>query len=244
MTAFSSHDATPYLPDDPEARDDLDALRRAAAGCRGCPLHENASQTVFGSGSPHARAVLVGEQPGDQEDRKGAPFVGPAGRVLDEALEAAGIEREDVYLTNAVKHFKFRHPEGGGKRRIHEAPNMREMHACKPWLVAELRAVGPDVVVALGATAGKALLGSSFRVTKQRGELLPLPDLELLGTPAAAQVAEEIAGEAVRAGDAGEGEGVRLLATIHPSAVLRADDREAMFAGLVNDLKIAAHALG
>ncbi|MFC5748677.1 UdgX family uracil-DNA binding protein [Actinomadura rugatobispora] len=242
MTAFSSHDAAPYLPGDPAARADLEALRRAAGGCRGCPLYENATQTVFGSGSPRARAVLVGEQPGDQEDRRGAPFVGPAGRVLDEALEEAGIERGDVYVTNAVKHFKFRRPEGGGKRRIHETPNMREMHACRPWLLAELRTVDPDVVVALGATAGKALLGSSFRVTKQRGALLPLPALDLIGTPEAAEAAGDAAEAA--APEAAAGEGVRLLATIHPSAVLRADDREAMFAGLVEDLKIAAIALG
>ncbi|GAA2436014.1 UdgX family uracil-DNA binding protein [Actinomadura vinacea] len=237
MTASSSADATPYLPDDPESREDLDALRRASAGCQGCPLYKDATQTVFGSGSEHARAVLVGEQPGDQEDRRGEPFVGPAGRVLDEALAEAGIERGDVYVTNAVKHFKFRRPEGGGKRRIHETPNIGEMRACRPWLLAELRVLEPDVVVALGATAGKALLGSSFRVTKQRGELLPLPDLDLIGTPSAARVADETAR------GRGEDTGVRLLATIHPSAVLRADDREATFAGLVEDLRVAAIAL-
>ncbi|MFF5264927.1 UdgX family uracil-DNA binding protein [Actinomadura viridis] len=247
MSSISSHDATPYLPADPAARADLDALRRASAGCRGCPLYENATQTVFGAGAPHARAVLVGEQPGDQEDRRGEPFVGPAGRVLDQALEEAGIERADVYVTNAVKHFKFKRFQGG-KRRIHETPNGREMRACRPWLLAELRTLEPDVVVALGATAGKALLGSSFRVTRQRGELLPLPDLDLIGTPAAAKAVAEAGTEASGgAGGAAAGDGaaaVRLVATIHPSAVLRADDREGMYAGLVDDLRVAAAALG
>jgi uracil-DNA glycosylase len=233
MNAKPSQDAEPFLPEAPGERSDLDSLRRAAADCRGCGLHENATQTVFGEGSPHGRVVLVGEQPGDQEDRKGRPFVGPAGRVLDRALEEAGIERGDVYVTNAVKHFKFKRQEGG-KRRIHEAPNVGEMRACRPWLLAELRILEPDVVVVLGATAGKALLGSSFRVTKHRGLLLPLPPLETIGTPAAAR---EIGDEPP------DRPGPRLLATIHPSAVLRGEDREALYQGLLDDLKVAASAL-
>ncbi|NKZ06592.1 UdgX family uracil-DNA binding protein [Actinomadura latina] len=233
MNAKPSRDAEPFLPDTPEQRADLGALRHAAAGCRGCGLYENATRTVFGEGSPGGRVVLVGEQPGDQEDRKGRPFVGPAGRVLDRALEEAGIERGDVYVTNAVKHFKFKRQEGG-KRRIHEAPNAGEMRACRPWLLAELRILDPDVVVALGATAGRALLGSSFRVTKQRGRLMPLPGLETIGTPAAAR---EIDGEPP------ERAAAQLLATIHPSAVLRAEDRDETYAGLLDDLKVAASAL-
>ncbi|MFI0409879.1 UdgX family uracil-DNA binding protein [Actinomadura sp. 3N508] len=215
MTTRTSHDATPFLPDTAEGRSDLDELRRAAAGCQGCGLYENATQTVFGEGSPGGRVMFVGEQPGDQEDRKGLPFVGPAGRILDRALAEAGIERGDVYVTNAVKHFKFKQKEGGGKRRIHEPPSAAEVRACRPWLDAEMRLLDPDVVVALGATAGKALLGPSFRVTKERGRLLPLPDRE-----------------------------AQVVATIHPSAVLRAEDRDAMYAGFLDDLKVAASALG
>jgi uracil-DNA glycosylase len=216
------YDATPYLP---SRRAGLAGLRKAAARCRGCPLYENATHTVFGEGDASARVLLLGEQPGDQEDRQGRPFVGPAGRVLRRALEDAGIEPEDTYVTNAVKHFKFTIPEGR-KRRIHKAPSLRETAACRPWLVAELRLVSPDVVVALGGTAGKALLGSSFRVSEQRGALLPWPD------PGGN-------------GDRGEGaETVRgLVATIHPSAVLRAEDRDAMYAGLVSDLRVVAGVL-
>ena len=234
MSAERSPDAEPFLPRTPEERSDLDALRRAAAACRGCGLYENATQTVFGDGAPGGRVMFVGEQPGDQEDHRGLPFVGPAGRVLDRALEEAGIERGDVYVTNAVKHFKFRR-QGGGKRRIHEPPSAGEMRACRPWLLAELRLLDPDVVVALGATAGRALLGSSFRVTRQRGRVLPFPGLDVLGTPAAGrQVADA----------SPEPDGTRLVATIHPSAVLRADDRDAVYAGLVDDLKLVASALG
>jgi DNA polymerase len=208
-----AYDAGPYLP----RSGGLAAHRRAAARCQGCPLYENATQTVFGKGSESARIVLVGEQPGDQEDRRGEPFVGPAGRLLGKALEEAGIDRDEAYVTNAVKHFKFT-VTPGGKRRIHKAPDLREVSACRPWLLAELHLLRPDVVVALGATAGKALMGSSFRVTKDRGALLRMP---------------------------GEEEGAYVVATLHPSAILRAfdEDREAAYAGLVSDLGVAAKAL-
>ena len=211
MPGPEDYDATPYLPG---GRPGLAELARAAAGCRGCPLYREATQTVFGKGSPSARVVLVGEEPGDQEDRRGEPFVGPAGRVLDRALEEAGIDPGMTYVTNAVKHFKFSRP-GPGKRRIHKPPTQREMRACRPWLDAELEVLNPEVIVALGATAGKALFGSSFRVTKQRGMLLTLPSVD----------------------------GERVVATIHPSAVLRADDREAVYRGLVDDLRVAAGVL-
>ena len=147
----------------------LPALREAAAGCRGCQLWQVGTQTVFGEGDAGARALFVGEQPGDQEDRAGKPFVGPAGRVFDEALEAAGIDRSSVYVTNAVKHFKW---QARGKRRIHQKPNWTEITACRPWLEAELEAVKPRVLVLLGATAAQSLLGRDFRVTQHRGELL------------------------------------------------------------------------
>jgi uracil-DNA glycosylase len=145
----------------------LKALREEAAGCRACPLWEAATQTVFGEGSPRSTVMFVGEQPGDKEDLAGKPFVGPAGRVLDAALEAAGIDRQLAYVTNAVKHFKW---EARGKRRIHAKPSWSELAACRPWLDAELAAVRPKVLVCLGATAAQSLLGRQFRVTKQRGE--------------------------------------------------------------------------
>ncbi|MFG2259551.1 UdgX family uracil-DNA binding protein [Streptomyces mirabilis] len=214
-----AYDATPYLP----KRGGLTAHRRAAAECRGCPLHENATQTVFGKGAATARIVLVGEQPGDQEDKRGEPFVGPAGRLLDKALTEAGIDRDTTYVTNAVKHFRFTLAEGG-KRRLHKAPDLRELTACRPWLLAELHLVRPDVVVALGATAGKALLGRSFRVTKDRGTLIPLPEYAV----------DERRHDDVEC---------YVVATLHPSAVLRSDDRKAAYAGLVSDLKVAAGAL-
>ncbi|WP_254705741.1 UdgX family uracil-DNA binding protein [Streptomyces vilmorinianum] len=204
------YDAGPYLP----PRGGLPAHRKAAAECRGCPLHRDATETVFGRGDPHARLLLVGEQPGDQEDRQGEPFVGPAGRLLSKALREAGVDEEGVYLTNAVKHFKFTR-KGPGKRRIHKAPSLRETLACRPWLEAELRLVAPEMVVVLGATAGRSLLGPSFRVGTDRGMVRPLPDSE----------------------------DIRCVATVHPSAVLRADDREAAYAGLVADLRTAARAL-
>ncbi|WP_251094466.1 UdgX family uracil-DNA binding protein [Streptomyces sp. Caat 7-52] len=203
--------AEPFVPDGAG----LSALRRAAAGCRGCPLHRDATQTVFGTGDPHARVMLVGEQPGDQEDRQGTPFVGPAGKLLDRALAEAGIDPAESYVTNAVKHFKFTRAEPG-KRRIHKAPSLREMTACGPWLAAELALVEPELIVILGATAGKALLGSSFRVSQVRGTVL---EEEIHGRPE------------------------RLVPTVHPSAVLRADDREQAYRGLVGDLEVAARVL-
>ncbi|MBX6371177.1 MAG: UdgX family uracil-DNA binding protein [Acidothermus sp.] len=199
----------------------LDELRRVARGCRGCPLYRNATQTVFSTGPATARIVLVGEQPGDQEDRRGAPFVGPAGNLLDRALEEVGIDRAEAYVTNAVKHFKFRQ-DGPGKRRIHQTPDQREINACRPWLTAELAILDPEVVVALGATAGKALVGPDFRVTRSRGALLPW---------------SSVSGEEARRASA------FFLATVHPSAVLRADDREAAYRGLVEDLRLAAEVL-
>lgn len=157
--------ADDFLPD----RLSLPALRKAAAGCRGCHLWQVGTQTVFGEGEAGASALFVGEQPGDQEDRAGRPFVGPAGRVFDDALEAAGIDRSTVYVTNAVKHFKW---QARRKRRIHQKPNWTEMTACRPWLEAELAVVKPRVLVLLGATAAQSLLGREFRVTQHRGELL------------------------------------------------------------------------
>jgi uracil-DNA glycosylase family protein len=156
-------DATPFLPDEMT----LKALREAAAGCRGCHLYARATQTVFGEGLKRAKVIMVGEQPGDREDRAGQPFVGPAGRELDKALETVGIERRDVYITNVVKHFKF---EERGKRRIHQKPTRLEVQACMPWLRAELEVVQPEVLVLLGATAGQALLGSKFKLTPARGK--------------------------------------------------------------------------
>jgi len=157
--------AAPYLP----ATLTLERLRRAAADCRGCPLWQTGTQTVFGEGAAEARIVFVGEQPGDQEDKAGRPFVGPAGRILDEALELAGIDRSAAYVTNAVKHFKW---EARGKRRIHAKPAWSEQMACRPWLEAELAAIEPEVLVCLGATAAQSLLGKQFRVTKERGRWL------------------------------------------------------------------------
>jgi uracil-DNA glycosylase len=157
--------AADRIPDRPS----LAALRKAAAGCRACPLWETGTQTVFGEGAAKAKAMFVGEQPGDLEDRQGRPFVGPAGRVLDEALELAGIDRGSTYVTNAVKHFKW---EARGKRRIHAKPSWSEQMACRPWLEAEIAVVQPRVLVCLGATAAQSLLGKQFRVTKERGRWL------------------------------------------------------------------------
>ena len=159
------YDASPFVPKERS----LERLRDAAAECRGCPLYAPATQAVFGEGLSRARVVFVGEQPGDKEDLAGRPFVGPAGKELDSGLEEVGIDRRDTYLTNVVKHFKFKER---GKRRIHQKPNAREERACRPWLDAELGTLEPDVLVCLGATAAQALLGRDFRVTKQRGEWL------------------------------------------------------------------------
>ncbi len=218
MTDDKPRTAAPWVP----AGAGLEGLRAAARECRGCELYENATQTVFSAGSAAARVAFVGEQPGDQEDRTGEPFVGPAGRLLDKALVDAGIDRSDAYVTNAVKHFRF--TQGGpGKRRIHATPGANHIDACKPWLVAELAVVDPEVVVCLGATAARALLGPSFRVSKQRGTLVP----RLVRDPAESA--------AVQNG--------WLTATVHPSAVLRATDRDSAYAGFVADLRVVADVL-
>lgn len=196
---------------------DVESLRAAAPGCRGCELWADATEVVFSQGPGRARIMLVGEQPGDAEDREGEPFVGPAGRLLDAALEAAGIARADAYLTNAVRHFRF---EERGKRRIHKKPGIVHLRACHPWLAAELAAVAPAVVVALGATAARALLGREVRVTAERGQLLRLP------TPHGARPA---------------------LVTTHPSAVVRLRGKpefDDAFEAFVADLRGAAAALG
>jgi DNA polymerase len=201
--------AAALIPDHPT----LATLRAAAAGCRACDLWRRGTQTVFGEGRPRARVVLVGEQPGHEEDLAGRPFVGPAGRLLDRALAEAGIDRTTAYVTNVVKHSKW---EPRGKRRIHAKPSSAEIAACLPWLQAELAIVKPRVLVCLGATAARALLGSQFRVTRQRGELVP-------STLA-----------------------LRVMATVHPSSILRAPDRatrEAEMARFVDDLRRVAAAL-
>jgi uracil-DNA glycosylase family protein len=204
MTARNPYPtAAPFLPD----RLSLTALRTAVQGCRGCPLFADATQAVFGQGRLKAKVMLVGEQPGDHEDLSGAPFVGPAGKLLDRALAEAGIERNETYVTNAVKHFKWK---ARGTRRIHDKPTWTEAMACRPWLDAELALVKPQSLVLLGATAAQALLGKSFKVTRNRGKPLDSELAEL------------------------------VVATIHPSAVLRANDREAAFAGLVGDLRVVS----
>lgn len=188
--------------------DELVELRREVVACTACELHLGATQTVFGRGPAGSAMMLIGEQPGDREDISGEPFVGAAGRVLDQALEGAALVREQIYVTNVVKHFRFRREN---KLRIHRTPGVEHVRACLPWLHAELTAVGPKLLVTLGATAAKALLGTSFRLTQHRGEILKYADLP-------------------------------LVATIHPSAVLRGpkDRRTEMFNGLVTDLKLAA----
>jgi DNA polymerase len=201
--------------------DDLGALRRAAAGCEGCDLYENATQTVFGRGPRRARLMLVGEQPGDIEDTEGKVFVGPAGRVLDRALDRAELDEVPTYVTNAVKHFRWKHVRGG-MRRIHDKPTAAQSNACRPWLAAEIRAVRPAVIVALGATAAGSLFGPGFRLTQHRGVVLEWP-------PAKGDFADDTTPV-----DA-------AFSTIHPSAVLRApsDERDAALAGLISDLTAA-----
>ena len=208
---------------------------RTAAGCRACELWEPATQTVFGEGPETARIVFVGEQPGDQEDRKGEPFVGPAGRLLDDALTGAGIDRRDAYITNAVKHFRF---TVKGKRRIHATPGAEHLRACAPWLQSELAVLRPEVVVALGATAAKALIAPSFRITQDRGRLLPWALPGLPPPPVVDEADDDEPDEAAPAQ-------TWILATTHPSAVLRTPDgaRQAAFDALVTDLKVVAAAL-
>jgi DNA polymerase len=210
--------AARYLPQDRG----LDSLKAAAERCHGCPLFADATQTVFGHGHRGAPIMLVGEQPGDQEDRAGLPFVGPAGRLLARALDDAEIDPTLTYQTNAVKHFKF--TRKGGKRRIHQKPSRTEVVACRPWLIAEIEAVAPRVIVCLGATAAQSLLGADFRVSAQRGEAIRLPaavDVELTPEP-------------------------MVVATVHPSAVLRdrSDSRDEAYSLFVDDLRRARSGLG
>ena len=198
--------ALPFVPSQPTLR----KLKIAAAGCTGCPLWRTGTQTVFGEGKPTAKVMFVGEQPGNDEDLQGKPFVGPAGKLLDKCLVEAGINRDDVYVTNAVKHFKW---EPAGKRRLHKKPSAREIAACRPWLEAEIEVLRPAVIVALGATGAQTLLGRDFRVTQHRGELIPSPLAP------------------------------NVLATVHPSSILRAPDdetRRAETARFIDDLKKAA----
>jgi uracil-DNA glycosylase len=197
--------AAPLVP----ARPTLKKLKEASTACKACPLWRTGTQTVFGEGSPKSEVMFVGEQPGDQEDKAGVPFVGPAGKLLDRALAEAAIDRSTTYVTNVVKHFKWK---GQGKRRIHQKPNWSEIAACHPWFEAELAVVKPRILVCLGATAAQALLGRDFRVTQHRGELLE-SDLAPV-----------------------------VIATVHPSSILRSDDRETEFAAFVTDLRtVAAH---
>ncbi|APT12393.1 UdgX family uracil-DNA binding protein [Mycobacterium avium] len=220
MTATSkAPGADRYLPE----QRDIEALKHAAETCRGCSLFADATQTVFGNGHPGAPIMLVGEQPGDQEDRAGAPFVGPAGRLLARALQDAGIDPGLTYQTNAVKHFKFTRKDG--KRRIHQKPGRTEIVACRPWLIAEIEAVHPRVIVCLGATAAQSLLGTSFRVSTQRGQPLKLP--------ASPEVIPDVAPEPV------------LVATVHPSSVLRdrSERHDEVYRLFVDDLRSARSAL-
>jgi DNA polymerase len=190
----------------------LDVIAKAACSCTACPLYKNATQTVFGEGPKRATMMLIGEQPGDSEDLAGKPFIGPAGKMMDRALEEAGIERSQVYVTNAVKHFKW---EPRGKRRIHQKPNSRDIAACRPWLEAELRLVRPNIVVCLGATAAQTLFGPTFRVTRERGKVLSAPLAD------------------------------KVVATVHPSSLLRQPDpesREREYKNFVADLRVALKA--
>lgn len=203
LERVESGTAAPLVPERPT----LLKLREAAADCKACPLWKTGTQTVFGEGERTAKVMFVGEQPGNDEDLQGKPFVGPAGKLLDQALEEAGIDRDEVYVTNMVKHFKW---EPKGKRRIHKKPNAREIAACRPWLEAELEVVKPEVLVCLGATAAQGLLGRAFRVSEQRGEFIE----------------SELA--------------PHVMATVHPSSILRAPDDETRRAErkrFVDDLK-------
>jgi DNA polymerase len=204
MAKSQAASAAPFIP----ATRALDRLREAAPGCRGCDLYQHATQVVFGEGPSDAKVVMVGEQPGDEEDVKGHPFVGPAGRLLSKAMHESGLDREKIYVTNAVKHFKFIER---GKRRIHAKPTGIEISACRPWLEAELAAIEPALLVCLGATAAQSLMGRDFRVTTDRGKFFPH------------RWAKEI------------------VATIHPSAILRAQDRtEIEYELFVKDLRLIA----
>ena len=210
MTAKKDDDYA--RPARPPASNSWSTVLEAAKDCTACHLYKNATQTVFGEGPKKAPIMLIGEQPGDYEDVAGKPFVGPAGKIMDRALDEAGIDRKEVYVTNAVKHFKW---EPRGKRRIHQKPNSREVAACRPWLEAELRIVKPKLVVALGATAGQAIFGPSFRVTKERGKLL------------SSKLAPKV------------------VATVHPSSLLRQPDEESRhreYKNFVADLKVAVKA--
>jgi DNA polymerase len=201
-------------PAQPPNTSSLGAVREAAAHCTACHLYKQATQTVFGEGPKRAAIMLVGEQPGDYEDVAGKPFVGPAGKIMDRALEDAGIDRSEVYVTNAVKHFKW---EPRGKRRIHQKPNSREIAACRPWLEAELRIVKPNLVIAMGATAAQTIFGPGFRVTRERGKVL------------SSKLAP------------------RVLATVHPSSLLREPDEESRdreYKHFVSDLRVALRAAG
>jgi uracil-DNA glycosylase len=201
--------AAPFVPENPTLR----KLKVAAGGCTGCPLFKTGTQTVFGEGGPEAKVMFVGEQPGNDEDLQGKPFVGPAGKLLDRCLVEARIDRDEVYVTNAVKHFKW---EPRGKRRLHKKPSAREIAACRPWLEAEIDLIKPTVIVALGATAAQTLLGKDFRVTQHRGELIPSPLAP------------------------------NVLATVHPSSILRAPDDESRKMEtdrFINDLKKVAQVI-
>jgi DNA polymerase len=203
--------AAAWVPSDP----DLPALREAVQACRGCELYRDATQGVMGDGRPDAALMLLGEQPGDREDQEGEPFVGPAGRVLDDALAEVGIAPDEVYITNVVKHFRWSGTRG--KRRIHQSPSRAHVAACSPWLEAELALVRPTGVVLLGGTAGKAVYGTSFKVGEARGRLQEWPASFPVEHPPS-----------------------WVLPTTHPSAILRADDRRPAFEGLVADLRVAA----
>lgn len=206
MEPATSSTAAPLVPPKPS----LKKLRLAARDCRACPLWKTGTQTVFGEGKPSAEVMLVGEQPGNDEDLAGKPFVGPAGRLLDQALVEAGIDRSTVYVTNVVKHFKW---EPKGKRRIHKKPNAREIAACRPWLEAELQVLKPKVLICLGATAAQALIGKHFKVSRERGKIVPSPLAP------------------------------NVMATLHPSAILRAPDEKAratMLSEFISDFKTAS----